>query len=120
MHAKRISELVRGFPDGPGQWGIESGLAMSGGTATAAQASSIEHGFSMRLRIPFPKAREIDLWMNGERVQPSERDGSTCWVSRGFTHIQINVPPEKSRSQDFYVVTCQWDPGEVRTVGLDW
>ncbi len=118
MHAERIREVVQGFPEVPGQWGVESGFAMVGGAAT--EGSPIEHGLSIRLRLPFPKARGIDLWMNGERVSNSERDGLTSWVSRGFTHLQINIPPEKSRTQDLFVVTCQWDPGEVRTVGLDW
>ena len=34
--------------------------------------------------------------------------------------IQINVLPAKARAADLYVVTCRWDPGEERTVGLDW
>lgn len=118
MHAARIREVVQGFPEGPGQWGKTSGLAMTGGTAT--DISVIEHGISIRLRIPYSKARGFDLWMNGERVAESERDGFTYWVARGFSHFQINIPPEKSRIQDLFVITCQWDPGEARTVGLDW
>jgi hypothetical protein len=120
MHAQRIQEIVQGFPEIPGQWGPSSMFIMQGGDATPEQSSPIEYGLSMRLRIPFPQTRNIDLWMNGERVPVSEHDGYISWVGRGFANIQINVPPEKSRTEDLYVVTCRWDPGEERTVGLDW
>jgi hypothetical protein len=41
-------------------------------------------------------------------------------VARGFTYFQINIPPERSRREDFFVVTLEYDPGETRTTGQPW
>lgn len=46
--------------------------------------------------------------------------GEDPYTARAFCYVQINVPPEKSRSEDFYIVTCQYDPGEKRTQGARW
>ena len=54
------------------------------------------------------------------RVPPSETDGYTKWVARGFTYLQVNVPPERSKREDLFVLTCRYDPGENRMIGLGW
>jgi hypothetical protein len=117
MHAEHIRDLVQGFPDMPGQWGVQSLLMMGGGAAEPGQSVPIEHGLAIRLRIPFPKARKLDIWMNGQAVPASDQDGYITWVAKGFTYVQINVPPEKSKVNDLYVVSCRYDPGENRVVG---
>jgi hypothetical protein len=118
MHADRIAQLVEGFPLYEGQWGPQANLAMSGGNAAIAEP--IEHGLALRLRIPFPKATRLDLWMNGEPELPSPADGYTLWRARAFTCVQINIPPARSRSEDLFVVTCRYEPGEKRVTGQPW
>ena len=114
----RIRRMIEGFPDGPGQWGPTSSLMLDG--SGALPASPIGHGLALRLRLPFAKARNIDLWLNDKPLQPSETDGYLHWVDRGFTYLQINIPPERSRHEDFFVATLCYDPGETRTHGRSW
>ncbi len=83
-------------------------------------ATPIQHGLAFRLRIPFPKLQKLDVWMNGKQLQKSETDGYLTWVGRGFLNLQINIPPETAKSQDFFVITCEYDPGEKRNSGLGW
>jgi hypothetical protein len=120
MHAERIQRLLRDFPEGPGQWGPTGNVMMQGGAADPTEESPLEHGIAFRLRIPFPKAKDLVVWMNGEKLKVSETDGYLIWKARGFTNVQINIPPERSRTEDFFVVTCEYDPGEYRTHGLGW
>ena len=50
--------------------------------------------------------------MNGEKQKPR------TWVARAFTYVQVDIPPERSRGEDFYVISCTYDPGETRTTGM--
>jgi hypothetical protein len=118
MHGDRIREFVQGFPAGPGQWGPTSNVMMQGGAADPSQEGAIEHGLAFRLRIPFPKARDLELWMNGAKLRSSNTDGYLVWKARGFTNVQINIPPARSNREDLFVVTCTYDPGEHRRHGL--
>ena len=117
MHGERIREFVQGFPAGPGQWGPTGNVMMQGGAAETSEESPIEHGLAFRLRIPFPKAVGLEVWMNGEKLEPSDIDGYLMWKARGFANVQINIPPERSRSEDLFVVTCRYDPGVHRRHG---
>lgn len=120
MHADRIARLLDGFPTHEGQWGPSANMSMAGGGAKDSDSTPIEHGLALRLRIPFPKAKGLELWMNGEPLRKGEQDGVVTWVARGFTYAQVNIPPERSRKEDFFVITAEYDPGEVRTTGLKW
>ena len=120
MHGDRIARLCEGFPTHEGQWGPSANMSMAGGGAKETEWKPVEHGLALRLRIPFPKAKQNDLWMNGELVRKGERDGSVSWVARGFTYVQVNIPPERCRREDFFVITVEYDPGETRTTGLNW
>ena len=94
--------------------------AMSGKTAPTAtpKATSfsppIQHGLCLRLRLPYQRAKIIDLRLNGRPIPPSQTDGFLTWVARGCTYIQIAIPSERLRDEDLFVVTCHYDPGEVR------
>jgi hypothetical protein len=120
MHHDRIARLLEGFPDFEGQWGPTSNMSMTGAGVKPAEWKPIEHGLVLRLRLPFPKARSLEVWMNGERLTRSERSGMATWVARAFTYVEVRIPPERSRREDFFVVTCEYDPGEKRTTGLPW
>jgi hypothetical protein len=121
VNAPPIRRLIESHPhpDTPGQWGPQAQLFLTGG-GEKSNVSPIQHGLSFRLRIPYFKARITDLRLNGRPLTHSETDGDVTWVARAFCYVQINVPPEKSRSEDFYIVTCQYDPGEKRTQGAWW
>ena len=38
-------------------------------------------------------------------------------VTDGYTQVQINLPPEKTKSMDLYVVTCAYNGNEKRSYG---
>lgn len=85
-----------------------------------AEDSPIEHGLAIRLRVPYSKARIRALHLNGYPVQESETDGYLTWTAKAFTNIQINIPPERSATDDLFVVTLDYDPGERRTITEGW
>jgi len=89
------------------------------GTAEEACAP-IEHGLALRLRIPFAGSQIVSLLLNGAPVQESEANGYVTWAARGFRYVQINIPPAQTRTEDLFVVTCEYDPGETRTHWQRW
>jgi hypothetical protein len=111
MHVQRIRQVLDGLPEGPGQWGSYANLAVEGGAAEASEVQTIQHGLALRLRLPFPQASALQVWMNGERLTTSATSGYSSWIARGFRHVQINIPPEITRREELFVVTCQFLPG---------
>jgi hypothetical protein len=120
VNAEGIRRVLDGHPDGPGQWGAQAQLWMEGGGGTPEEDSPVVHGLSLRLRIPYQKARMTSLCLNGRPISPSETDGYVTWIARGFTNVQVNIPPERLRAEDLFIVSCQYDPGERRTQGEGW
>ena len=39
----------------------------------------------------------------------------TKCIARGYTHVQINIPPQRTKVEDLFVVTCEYDPQEHRS-----
>ena len=84
-----------------------------------AEAADLpQNGIAFRLRIPFVKARLMDVRVNGYPIDESAEDGYTTWRARGFTFVQFNVPPAKTRRQGLFIVSCHYDPGETRPLWL--
>ena len=90
------------------------------GGATAEEESPNEHGLALRLRVPYSRAKIRKLHVNGHPVEPSETDGYVSWVARAFTNVQISIPPEKSKTEDLFVVTLEYDSGERRQLTEGW
>lgn len=118
MEGKSIAEAVENLPDAPGHF--DAHLYLEKGNVPGSREAPIEHGAGLRLRIPYPKARITDLRLNGRPVSISESDGYLTWVARGFTYVQLNIPPERCLKEDLFVITCAYDPGERRSFGLGW
>jgi hypothetical protein len=55
--------------------------------------------------------------VNGHALSVSATDGYEAWYAEGYTQVQVNVPPEKTRVMDLYVVTCAYNGNEPRTYG---
>jgi hypothetical protein len=92
---------------------------LSGDLDRTVQASPVEHGIGFRLRIPYRVPALLDVAVNGHSLQESATDGYQAWYADGYTQLQINVPPEKTRKADLFVVTCAYDGNEVRTYGFE-
>lgn len=97
--------------------GPEIKFAVSKGHTATATEHPIEHGISFQLRIPYPDPDLVDIRLNGHLLKKSDTDGYLSWFSDGFTHVQVNVPPEKSKSTDLYLITCLYNPKQTRTYG---
>lgn len=122
-----IPEFLANIKDIPGidqsalQTIIEAGpeikFAVSKGRALEPEEPPIEHGISFQLRLPYHQPELVDIRLNGHLLSQSETDGFTSWQGSGFTYVQINVPPEKSKTTDLYLITCLYHPQETRTYG---
>ena len=108
VDAAPIQAFVSGWP--AGQNSPQASLALVQGSPRSGEPRPIENGLALRLRIPFDSAELIDLRENGRRVPSSETDGFVTWRARGYTYVQIGIPPETARSTDLFVVTCRYDP----------
>jgi hypothetical protein len=116
--AAAVRSVLAQHPEGAGQWGPCAALYMEGGDAEGgSNESPLEHGLAIRLRLPYAQARLTDLRLNGRPLAASETDGFLHWTGGGLTHVQVNVPPAAAKSQDFFLITCRYDPGERRARG---
>ncbi len=111
INTSAILPLLEHYPNYSGQWGSEANVCTSYNPSTRNEFSPIEHGLGIRLRIPYPKARLDEVRVNGHVINPSETDGFLTWTARGFTYLQINIPPDKSRQRNIFIITCPYDPG---------
>jgi len=55
--------------------------------------------------------------LNGYLLEESATDGYISWYGDGFTYLQVNVPPEKSKANDLYIITAVYHPREQRSYG---
>ncbi|MFH1301894.1 MAG: M14 family zinc carboxypeptidase [Planctomycetota bacterium] len=97
--------------------GPEIKFAVSKGHTSTEKETPIKHGISFQLRIPYRNPELVDLRLNGHLLEKSATDGYLTWYGDGFTHVQVNVPPEKSTINDLYIITCLYNPQEERSYG---
>jgi hypothetical protein len=114
VDAGAIERFVKGWP--AGQNGPEPYLLCRGGDGKPeGEATPLQHGLALRLRIPDDQAQVTDLRVNGHPVCASETDGFISWTGRGMTFLQVNIPPSRLACEGLFVVTCAYTPGAVRT-----
>jgi hypothetical protein len=119
MNVEPMARFLEGWPGS--QNNPEAMLALqNGGAAKPGEEKPIEHGISLRLRLGYGKAKIQDLRLNGNPLAQSETDGFVTWKARGCTFIQVNVPPNRLRTDDLFLVTCQYDPCEKRSHWDSW
>ena len=113
-----IQEFFQDWPSGQNgptsQLYVTRRLPPGEATEDANAPEPIQHGAGIKLRLPYPRATITELKLNGEALAASETDGYATWVARSATYIQINLPPERMAEEDLFIVTCKYDPGEVR------
>jgi hypothetical protein len=118
INAEPIAALLPEYPRGAGQWGGQANLALTGGTADQRDWEALRYGLGLRLRIPYPRAQLGTVLLNGRPLGSSETDGYQHWTGRGYTYLQINIPPLAAREQELFVVTCRYDPVDRRAQGV--
>lgn len=109
--------LLGTFPTGAGQWGAGPNLHLSSLPHGQAASPLPEHGIAFRLRIPYGQAALQEVRLNGALSPVSETDGYLVYRDRGYTYLQINVPPARAAKEDLFVVSCRYDPKERREQG---
>lgn len=119
INGEVIQKHLRRHADGEGQWGKEAQIYLYGKNEPSDKKVVIENGLALRLRVPFSKATINALYLNGHPCEPSAIDGYEEWTARGFKHVQINIPPKKSKTQNLWVVTLDYDLQEKRTQGWE-
>ena len=115
MDAEPITRLFARYPEGSGQWGDHPNLYVTGGEGEQSGRDTVDRGITLRLRIPYGGALIGDVAVNGRSIPVSEVDGYVEWHDAGFTIIDVNLSPERTRWDDLFVVTCTYDPAEIRT-----
>lgn len=110
MNAEPIARFTANWP--AGQNNPKAWLALEHGASDGPPAPTgpIEHGLCLRLRIPYGKAEIQDLRLNGRPIASSPTDGFVQWTARGCTFLAVNLAPERLRTEDLFVVTCQYAP----------
>ena len=109
VNAAAVSRYVAAGPE----------IKLSGDVDRRVQAPAIQHGIGFRLRIPYRSPKLLDVSVNGHSLVESATDGYQAWYADGYTQLQINVPPEKSKNSDLFVVTCAYDGNERRSYGFE-
>ncbi|MES2697008.1 MAG: M14 family zinc carboxypeptidase [Verrucomicrobiota bacterium] len=94
-------------------------IRLSGEVDKTTQAPAIQNGIGFRLRIPYRAPKLLDVAVNGHSLKESATDGYQAWYADGYTQLQINVPPAKTKNADLFVVTCAYDANERRTYGFE-
>lgn len=94
-------------------------IRLSGEHERTVKNLPLEHGIGFRLRIPYRAPKLLDVSVNGHSLIESSLDGYQAWYADGYTQVQVNIPPEKTRKADIFVVTCAYDPQEQRTYGFE-
>jgi len=94
-------------------------IRLSGEHEARGSTTRIKNGIGFRLRIPYRAPEMLDVAVNGHSLRESATDGYQAFYADGYTHLQINVPPEKTREADLFVVTCAYDPKEKRSYGFE-
>lgn len=83
----------------------------------ATKGDPIQHGIGFRFRVPYRSPTLLDVSVNGRSLTESATDGYQAWPADGYTQVQVNLPPEQTKTMDLFVVTCAYDGNEKRSYG---
>ncbi len=111
VRADSIAAFLHAGPE------IKLAIASAQPAAKTAPTGNIQNGLALQLRIPYQHPTLSSVCLNGQQLELDPRDGYQVWLSNGYTIVQINVPPVKSRATDLYVVTCSYVPDVQRSYG---
>lgn len=120
---KKFAEKLGALPyvnaEAVGKW-VAAGpeLRLNFTASKKATAGRVQNGIGFRLRIPYQAPELLDVSVNGHSLAESATDGYQAFLADGFTQLQVNIPPEKSREMDIFVVTVAYDGRQDRDYGF--
>jgi hypothetical protein len=79
--------------------------------------AGIQHGLAMTIRISYAAPELLDVRLNGHSLPQSTTDGYQTWLGDGYTHLRVNIPPEKTAIADLFVLSCIYTSDQPRTYG---
>lgn len=85
----------------------------------SSKGAPIQHGMGIRFRVPYRAPTILEVAVNGHALKQSETDGYEAWFADGYTQVQVNIPPAKTKVADLFVITCAYRPDEKRTYGWE-
>jgi len=97
--------------------GPEVLLAIDKARINDKPVEAIKHGIGFRLRLPYQNPTIDGVRLNGRVLKRDSLDGWQSWLANGFTQVQINIPPKRAATQDLFMISCEYTPGEVRRIG---
>ncbi len=87
------------------------------GSRSAAIEKGIDHGLAMTIRISYASPELLDVRLNGHSIPESTTDGYQTWLGDGYTHLRVNIPPEKTRDADLFILSCVYSSDKQRSYG---
>jgi hypothetical protein len=69
----------------------------------------LNSGLGVMYSIPVANAEVLEVNLNGNVIKPSTTDGYEIWTEDGFTHVLVNIPPEKTAKEKLYLVGIAWN-----------
>lgn len=76
------------------------------------------NGMGIRIRIPYANAKIEKMKLNGYELGIDPCDGYETWIGNdGHLHVQINIPPEKTKGMGYAILTCEYKPDIKREYG---
>ena len=97
--------------------GPEVLVSISEAKGRGGSGGLVQNGICLRLRLPYRNPELLGVRLNGHLLEKSDTDGYQSWYANGFTQVQVQVPPEKSRKAGLFIVTIGYIPDEKREVG---
>jgi hypothetical protein len=97
--------------------GPEIKIAIDKAFSREGDSGPVQKGIGFRLRLPYQKPDLLDVRVNGHLLPRSATDGYQAWPGNGFTQLQINLPPAKSKANTLFVVSVAYRPDVQRSYG---
>jgi hypothetical protein len=81
------------------------------------EKSYLNEGISLLYRISYPDPEILDLRINGKELELDANAGYQKWNEDGFTFLKINIPADRCRKENIFLLSCAFKPREKRTYG---
>lgn len=80
-----------------------------------------EHGLAIEIPVFYRAPELLDVRLNGTLLPKDPVRGYQAWYSEweGYTLLRVNIPPERVRSGNLFVVTCLYKPDVRRVYGWE-
>lgn len=111
---EKLTAYLKAGPENTLFFDMATGLALP---MAEIPETPIRSGLAFRFRIPYQKVAFREVALNGFPLKQSDDFGYAIWVAGGFTHLQVNLPPEEAEKLDFALITLSYTPADPHQQG---